>query len=150
MTLRNGGARAYLWIVALALAAGVLVGPAASAVESCLYDPVAKSVTAVVGDGSSATLVVSGGELHFGVVPAACGAATTTNTDSISITGNAGTNETLFLDHRGGVFGPGATAETNTPEIEIAAALGDATDTVVVYGTEGPDYFAAGQNGFAL
>jgi Ca2+-binding RTX toxin-like protein len=150
MTLRFGGARAYVWVVAAALAATVAVGPApAATAESCVYDPVARTVTAVVAEGGSATLVVSGGALHFGAVPAACGAATTTNTDSISIAGNAGTNETLTLDHRGGLFGPGFSAEPNTPEIEISTSLGDASDTVVVYGTEGPDYFAAGQNGFA-
>lgn len=150
MTLRSGSARAYLGFVALALAAGVLAGSAPAAdVESCVYDAGAKSVTAVVAAGSTATLVVSGGALQFGAAPVACGAATTTNTDSISISGNAGTNETLTIDHRGGLFGPGATAEPNIPEIEIATALGDATDRVIVYGTEGADYMAAGQNGFA-
>ena len=122
--------------------------PAAQA-ESCVYDAGTKAVTATIAGGSQATLVVSGGQLLFGAVPAPCGAATTTNTDSITITGEAGSNETLILDHRGGFFGPGAAAESNLPEIEIATALGDATDRVVVYGTEGPDHFAAGQNGFA-
>ena len=37
----------------------------------------------------------------------------------------------------------------NTPEIEIATALGDPTDRVVVYATEGNDFMAAGQNGLA-
>jgi Ca2+-binding RTX toxin-like protein len=150
MRLRLGNPRAYLWTLGALAAAAVVVGPAPAApVESCGYDAVAKTVTAVVAEGSSATLVVSGGAIHFGTAPAACGAATTANTDSIAITGNAGTNETLVLDMRGGFFGPGATPEANLPEIEIATALGDATDRVVVYGTEGPDYFAAGQNGFA-
>ena len=148
--MREGGTRAYLGFVALALAAGVLAGSAPAAdVESCLYDTGAKSVTAVIAAGTSATLVVSGGQLHFGATPVACGAATTTNTDSISIQGAPGTNETLILDHRGGFFGPGAATEPNVREIEIATALGDASDRVVVYGTEGPDYMAAGQNGFA-
>ena len=122
--------------------------PAAQA-ESCVYDAGTKAVTATIAGGSQATLVVSGGQLLFGAMPAPCGAATTTNTDSIAITGEAGTNETLTLDHRGGFFGPGAAAEPNIHEIEIATALGDATDRVVVYGTEGPDHMAAGQNGFA-
>ena len=153
MTLRLRGMRASLFFLAVLLAgAAVLVraaaAPAAQA-ESCLYDAGTKAVTATVASGSQATLVVSGGQLLFGGVPAPCGAATTTNTDSITITGEAGSNETLTLDHRGGFFGPGATAETNVPEIEIVTALGDATDRVVVYGTEGADHFAAGQNGFA-
>ena len=153
MTLRPRGARASFFFLVLVLAgAAVLVraaaAPAAQA-ESCLYDAGTKAVTATIAGGSQATLVVSGGQLLFGAVPAPCGAATTTNTDSITITGEAGTNETLTLDHRGGFFGPGAAAESNLPEIEIATALGDATDRVVVYGTEGPDHMAAGQNGFA-
>lgn len=150
MKLLTGGARPYVGFVAFAMAAGILVGPGAAAdVESCTYDAATSSVNAVIASGSSASIVVSGGALHFGAVPTACGAATTTNTDSIAITGEVGTNETLTIDMRGGVFGPGATAETNTPEIEIATSLGDATDRIVVYGTDGPDYFAAGQNGFA-
>jgi len=92
---------------------------------------------------------VAGGQVRFGAIPVPCGGATSTNTDSISIAGNAGTIEQLTLDQREGFFGPGATAEANTPEIEIATSLGDATDRVVVYGTEGPDYMAAGQNGIA-
>lgn len=82
-------------------------------------------------------------------MPQPCGAATATNTDSISIEGAVGTSETLILDQRGGFFGPGATPESNTPEIEISTWLGDATDRVILYGTEGPDFTAAGQNGFA-
>ena len=153
MTLRLRGVRASFFLLVVLLAgAAVLVraaaAPAAQA-ESCVYDAGTKAVTATVASGSQATLVVSGGQLLFGAVPAPCGAATTTNTDSITITGEAGSNETLILDHRGGFFGPGAAAESNLPEIEIATALGDATDRVVVYGTEGPDHMAAGQNGFA-
>jgi Ca2+-binding RTX toxin-like protein len=131
------------------LAAGIVVRPAAADIESCVYNPATKAVAAVVGAGSSATLVVAGGALHFGAVPSACGAATTTNTDSISVAGAPGTVETLTIDHRGGFFGPGAAAETNLGEIEIATSLGDANDVVIVYGTESADHFAAGQNGFA-
>jgi Ca2+-binding RTX toxin-like protein len=138
------------WILAFALvASGALAHAATARAESCTFDPATKAVTASITTGSQATLVVSGGQLWFGAIPAQCGAATTANTDSISITGGAGTNETLILDQRGGFFGPGATPEANLSEIEIATALGDTTDRVVVYGTEGPDYMAAGQNGFA-
>ena len=153
MSLRLRGVRTSLFFLAILLAgAAVLVrasaAPAAQA-ESCVYDAGTKAVTATIAGGSQATLVVSGGQLLFGIVAAPCGAATTTNTNSITITGEAGSDETLILDHRGGFFGPGAAPESNLQEIEIATALGDATDTVVVYGTEGPDRMAAGQNGFA-
>jgi Ca2+-binding RTX toxin-like protein len=128
----------------------VLVGPASAAPESCSYDAGTKVVTATIAAGGQASLVVVGGALHFGASPTACGAATTTNTNSININGSAGSNETLTLDHRGGAFGPGAASESNIPEIEIATSLGDTTDRVVVYATEGDDYTAAGQLGLAL
>ena len=153
MTLRLRGMRASLFFLAILLAGSAVLVRAAAApaaqAESCVYVAATKAVTATVASGSQATLVVSGGQLLFGAVPTPCGAATTTNTDSITITGEAGSNETLILDHRGGFFGPGAASESNLPEIEIATALGDSTDRVIVYGTEGPDHFAAGQNGFA-
>ena len=151
MTLRLGGARASFFLLVLLLAgATVLVRAAAApaAAESCVYDAATKTVTAAVGRLAGDTRRLRRPDLVRRRA-APCGAATTTNTDSISIAGEAGTNETLTLDHRGGFFGPGAAAESNFPEIEIATALGDATDKVIVYGTEGADHFAAGQNGFA-
>ncbi len=70
----------------------------------------------------------------------ACGDATTTNTDTISVSGPAGTSETLTLDQQGGAFAPGVQVETpGTSEIELTVALGDAADTIVVYGTAGAD-----------
>ncbi len=83
--------------------------------ESCAYDAGTRTVTASITAGGEATLVVSGGELWFGATPAACGAATTPNTNSITITGGAGSLEQLTLDNRGGVFGPGQAAESNIP-----------------------------------
>ncbi|MGH3037172.1 MAG: calcium-binding protein [Gaiellaceae bacterium] len=123
--------------------------PGLARAESCAFDPVSKTVSATVTPGGTAVLDVAGGQIRFGAVPTPCGSATTANTDSISIAGSVGTTEQLTLDQREGFFGPGATAESNLPEIEIATALGDATDRVVVYGTNGADYMAAGQNGLA-
>jgi Ca2+-binding RTX toxin-like protein len=130
-------------LVALAL-------PGLARAESCTFDPVSRSVSAAITPGGTAVLDTAGGQIRFGAVPIACGSASTTNTDSISIAGSAGTDEELTLDQRQGLFGPGPTAESNFPEIEIATSLGDATDRVIVYGTDGPDHMAAGQNGFAL
>ncbi|HWM13440.1 MAG TPA: hypothetical protein VNO56_03090 [Gaiellaceae bacterium] len=121
----------------------------AQIVESCSYDPAQKEVVAVIGPGGEATLQVVGGEIWFGAVPEACGAATNTTTDSISIAGHPGSDETLVLDQRTGFFGPGAEADQGTREIEIATQLGDTSDRVIVYGTEGDDFMAAGQSGFA-
>ena len=128
------------------VATEIVIRPA----ESCEYDGVTQGAVAdddadVHGDARRS----SGGAIWFGETPEPCGAATTTNTDSISIEGSVGTSETLVIDQRGGFFGPGATPESNTPEIEITTSLGDTTDRVIVYGTEGHDFMAAGQNGVA-
>jgi Ca2+-binding RTX toxin-like protein len=99
--------------------------------------------------GSTATLKVVGSEIWFG--EAACGAATTTNTDSIGVTGSAGTVERLTIDQSGGAFAPGATAEADaSPEIEIAVTLGDVTDQVAVVGAPGDETISAGAKGIAL
>jgi len=133
------------------LVAGLALAlPALARAESCVYNPGTASVSASITPGGSATLDVVGGVIRFGAVPAPCGGATATNTDSISIAGSVGTTERLTLDQRTGLIGPGATAEFNTPEIEIATSLGDAADTVVVYMTEGDDIVAPGQLGLAL
>ena len=124
--------------------------PALAAAESCSYNAGTKAVTAVIDPGDDATLVVVGGALHFGATPTACGAATTTTTDSISITGGTGTIESLTLDASGGVFGPGAATETNFPEIEMTVALGDAGDELLVIGTSGNDSVAMGASGFSF
>ena len=117
--------------------------------ESCEFDGLSHTLSLTMTPTSTATLVIVGDAIWFGEVPEPCGAATTTNTDSISIAGAVGTSETLILDQRGGFFGPGATPESNTPEIEITTALGDTNDRVIVYGTEERDYMAAGQSGMA-
>ncbi|MGH3104436.1 MAG: hypothetical protein ACRDN6_10135, partial [Gaiellaceae bacterium] len=145
----RGRLRGFL-VTTCAVAALGLAHSASALAESCVYDAGAKSVTATITPGSQATLKVDGSAIWFGFSPAACGGATTANTDSISISGSAGTNERLVLDQATGVFGPGATAEFNIPEIEISTSLGDATDTMVVYGTAGDDTIAPGQLGIAL
>jgi Ca2+-binding RTX toxin-like protein len=131
-------------------AAFALAFPALAHAESCTYNPATASVSASITPGGSAVLDVAGGAIRFGAVPTPCGGATTTNTDSISIAGSAGTTERLTLDQRTGLLAPGATPEFNIPEIEIATSLGDTTDTIVLYLTEGDDIVAQGQNGLAM
>jgi Ca2+-binding RTX toxin-like protein len=147
-----GRSRARVLSVFAAACALWLVDASAARAESCVFDSVAKSVTAEISPTSSAGLKVVGGELWFGPagVLAPCGGATTTNTDSIAITGAAGSNEVLVLDLSGGAFAPGASVEPTTPELEFALNLGDATDRVVVVGTEQADRLRAGQSGVAL
>ena len=100
--------------------------------------------------GSSATLEVSSGAIWFGGAP--CGAATTTNTDTINIAGHVGTVEDLVVSMLGGEFAPGATAEVspNLSEIEINVSLGDTTDELTVAGTSGADTIRLGQSGVNL
>lgn len=122
---------------------------AAQVVESCTYDPTTKEVAAVIAPGGEATLQVVGDEIQFGAAPQVCGAATTANTDLITIVAHAGSSERLVLDERTGTFGPGVEVEPNIPEIEIEATL-EETDALVLYMTESDDDVAPGQNGIGL
>jgi hypothetical protein len=137
--------------VLASLCALALAGPGSARTESCEYDAVTRAVTAEIAPSATAILTVVGDELWFGLNPEPCGAATTTNTDMISVAGHVGSVEQLVLDQRGGLFGPGATPEASVfSEIEIETIHGDADDTVLVYLTEGDDRVAAGQNGLSL
>jgi Ca2+-binding RTX toxin-like protein len=100
--------------------------------------------------GSSATLEVSSGAVWFGGAP--CGAATTTNTDTITVAGHVGTVEDLVVSMLGGEFAPGVTAEASPgiSEIEINVNLGDTTDELTVAGTSGDDTIRLGQSGVNL
>jgi Ca2+-binding RTX toxin-like protein len=138
------------------IAVEVLNGGTPPPTGPCTFDAVAKALVAQVPAGGAATLkVVSGAIVLVTTSPQDCGGATTANTDSITIQGNAGTIEQLTLDQSGGAFAPGATPEnatdpTQLSEIEITANLGDATDSVLVIGTTGDDSILAGTNGLAL
>jgi chitodextrinase len=124
--------------------------PPPPAGDACSYDAASDVVTAVISPGGQATLVVSGGAVWFGTTPAACDGATTANTDTIVVNGASGSVETLVIDQSGGAFAPGATAETGTPEIEMTITLGDATDSIVVDGSSGPDTITIGSTGIGL
>lgn len=98
--------------------------------------------------GAQATLKVVGGEIWLGTSP--CTGATTTNVDSITVNGTAGSIEQIVLDESGGAFAPGFSSEFNTPEIEISLNLGDAGDRLIIWGTSGNDTITAGLGGVAL
>jgi Ca2+-binding RTX toxin-like protein len=124
--------------------------PPPPSATGCTYDAGTKTATATIAAGGTATLVVAGVELRFGTTPTACGGATTTNTDAIVVNGAAGSVETVTLDQSGGRFGPGATAETGTSEIEITLLLQDASDVLVVRGAPDADTIHVGASGIAL
>lgn len=140
-------------VLATALVASFAFGSssAVAAVESCSYDGGTKRITAEISSGSEATLKVSAsGELWFGLVPSACGGATTTNTDLITVNGSAGTVEKLTVDMAEGFIGPGFSSESNLPEIEFAVNMGDAADRFTVVGRSVGDRMAAGLSGFSF
>ena len=102
----------------------------ALAAESCVYDPVSRTVTASISANGQATLVGDGGvpnQLKFGQVPTACGGATTgrhgldqhrrqrrhASSGSSSMSGAASSS-------------PAHRQEFNIPEIEFTTTLGDA------------------------
>jgi Ca2+-binding RTX toxin-like protein len=116
----------------------------------CEYRAGPNEVVATMPEAGDATLAVVAGEIHFGATPVACGSATTINTDAITVTGAAGTDETLTVDQSADVLGPGASGESNIPEIELAINLGGAGDEAVFIGTDGNDTLAAGLNGVSL
>jgi Ca2+-binding RTX toxin-like protein len=129
----------------------VASGSAGAAAESCSYDAGTKRITAEVSSGSQATLKVrSSGELWFGLVPSACGGATTTTTDLVVVNGTAGTAETLTVDMSDGFIGPGFSSESNLPEIEFEVNLGDAADVFTVIGRDAGDRMAAGLAGYSF
>ena len=118
---------------------------------ACTYNAATKSVTAAIPAGGTATLAVVGGAIHFGSTPTACGAATTANTDSITVNGGAGSVERLTVDQTGGALAPGVGAESNgIAEIEMALNLGDATDQITFKGTAGADALAIGTKGVSF
>ena len=102
-------------LIAAGVGVAALALPGLARAESCAYNPLTRAVSASITPGGSAVLDVAGGQVRFGAVPAPCGGATTTNTDSISVAGSAGATEQLTLDQRGGFLGPGARAESNPP-----------------------------------
>ena len=144
-------------ILRAVLGAGLLTmfalvsGTASAAVESCSYDSGTKRITAEIASGSEATLKVkSSGALWFGLVPADCGGATTTNTDLITVNGTTGTVEKLTVDMSEGFIGPGFSAESNLPEIEFAVNTGDTADQFAVIGRPEGDRMAGGASGFSF
>ena len=88
-----------------------------------------------------------GTEIRF--AGTACGAATTANTDSITVTGAAGSVERLIVDQSQGSLAPGATVETagTVSEIELSVNLGDAGDQLELGGTPGADLLVVGTKG---
>ena len=154
--------------------AGVLCGalvaatPAAAA-TTCTYDSATKTVTVTLGD-PLVILSVEAGAITFvgahpavperlrmprvsaggGGAPQPCGGATTTNTDTILITGGAPRGTIVIADQTNGSFAPGATAEgTGVSEIEFT--VDPAGPAFMIFsGTSAPDLMRLGTAGLNL
>jgi RTX calcium-binding nonapeptide repeat (4 copies) len=127
------------------VAALTLPAASAPAAVSCAFDAVAKKVTiSANGVSDSPTLQRADGGDAIEVEDLQCGAATTTNTNTIQFNdASAGGSTELTVDLRNGPLGPGATLEGfTTSEIEILASFGDGGgDKIVV---KGPQRVTAG------
>ena len=108
-------------------------------------------VTATIAPGARATLEVRRGQIRFGAPAAACGAATTSNTDRIVVEGATDTREMLVIDLRGGRLAPGATPERGgSSEIEVQVRLRDVVDAIQVTGPKSGAFLVAGSRGISL
>ena len=114
--------------LALAFAVFPLTSPALAA-ATCVFDSELTTVTVNLPlDGDTVNMSVNADDQFVvsgtGLATTDCGGATTTNVDSVSVTGGNG-NQTLTLDLRGGSFEPGQEFEVGVAEIEFYINLGN-------------------------
>jgi Ca2+-binding RTX toxin-like protein len=145
------------WIRRLLSLAGLLgllgTGSPAIAADACSFDAATATVTASVSGFTPETslrntMAVSGVAILF--EGERCGEATTTNTDTIMVTGS-GRDDVLVVDIRSGPFAPGATPDPDgSSEIEFNVDLGGGPDLLRIFGTRGPDRIVVGSSGVNL
>ncbi len=143
--------RAFATVVAVSFAL-LIVAPVASGAVSCAFVGSTATVSMTAAGDSGSISVGTGanaGRIMVGVT--ACGAATTSTTDTIVVTGNTGA-EGLTIDLSGGSFAPGVTVEgTGSSEIEFTVDLGTGTqDRLTVTGGPGNDSIVFGTLGANL
>jgi Ca2+-binding RTX toxin-like protein len=142
--------RSAVAFVPILLLAAVFASPAAAAI-SCNYT-LATHTMAVTTSSADDPVAIQrvGNAIHTspqGGGGTACGAATVTNTDTITVDPAAGTaNSVVFVILSGGPFAPGfTTSALAANEIEIEADLGAGTgDILVVSGGSGNESWAFG------
>jgi hypothetical protein len=120
------------------LLALLLFAQGAAAAMTCSVDPASKTLRVDTDGGSAPELVRSTDAVvvrdETSTIPCGGPAATVTTLDAIEISGGEG----MTIDLSGGPFAPGASSETDAPEIEITGSgLGD----VSIVGSPGPDRF---------
>lgn len=137
-------------IVMAAGLGGVAGAPEAGATVACSFSASTARVTVTMTANESAGLSI-GADGRILVNGAACGTATRTNTNLISVVGSSSGNETVLIDLSGGAFAPGATSEsTGVSELEISIDLAGGSDGVHVRGTPNADRVTFGSSGIAL
>jgi Ca2+-binding RTX toxin-like protein len=127
--------------VTLALGLAMVPSAASAAVAtSCSFDAGTATVSAVIGSGDGPTLIRNDTAIEFGGVP--CGAATITNTDTITVLDpDPNTGESLTVSLAGGRLEPGKTPEDDgTDEIEISIA-GSFAGPLTLIGSDAADHF---------
>ena len=126
--------------------------PHADAATACVFAGSTATVSMSAAGDTASISVGTGANLgRIMVGAAACGAATTANTDTIVVTGNTGA-ETVTFDLSGGAFAPGLTAEgAGSSEIEVTVDLGTGVqDRVLITGGLGNETVTLGTLGIAL
>jgi hypothetical protein len=127
--------------VTLALGLALVPSAASAAVAtSCSFDAGTATVSAVVGSGDNPTLIRNDTAIEFGGAP--CGAATITNTDTVTVLDpDPNTGESLTVSLAGGRLEPGKTPEDDgTDEIEISIAQSFAGPLTLI-GSDAADHF---------
>jgi Ca2+-binding RTX toxin-like protein len=145
------------WIRRLLSLAGLLgllgTAPPVIAADACSFDAATATVTASVSGFTPETslrntMSVSGDAILF--EGDRCGEATTTNTNTILVTGS-GRDDVFVVDLRGGPFAPGATPDPDgSSEIEFQVDLGAGPDLLRIFGARGPDRIVVGSSGVDL
>jgi Ca2+-binding RTX toxin-like protein len=129
---------------------------------TCTYDAATHAVALTLDEDETGTLYTLNGEIQWsGINGGQCGgAATVTNTSSITVTGQPLGSEDFTLDARHGPFAPGFGREKGPKrpiaEIEISIDLGGwdtnffTRDRLSIRGTDGDDFLALGTFGANL
>ncbi len=135
-----------------AFAAAFVLGPAtAGAAVSCSFAGSTATVSFTT-TSDAATLGRAGNAIQVNGV--ACGAATVTNTDRISVVGTPDSGQRVAVDLAGGGLAPGLTAEPGAgelSEIEISVDLrSGSSEEVAVIGSTGADTAIFGGAGARL
>lgn len=137
-------------LLAAVLGVTALSADPAGAAVTCSHNGWANVSLSAAGD--LAAMDVSGGAIRVNGVP--CGAATVSNTDAIQVTGTYNLSMTLTIDLTGGLFAPGATAEsTGVSEIEwyivnvrMIKLLGTPNADAITFGAGSSGWFAGNLN----